>query len=279
MYDPIPYCITHKHDFLLNVSFASLTDNGGADGGVTRQPSIRGGRITEDGVQLRPRRERRAGRTKLERQSTLIRQKVESLPTFFPFFILGITLIQSVATIVAIIIGGLAPIGILPNIVNDEAASLRNATFKAEIISYEEPFNPWIGAPIPFLITFGAKFTPCMREDHKINARNARIREQQLVDGGVGCCVNGNWYGSTSRSECAHSSMLTNDTDFIPGGTCKSNPNSQYASLVNFHPCCVSLTGRCELLLEIDCEQRDGVYHSGVELCSQVSTNTIGIMY
>ena len=206
----------------------------------------------------------------MERQSTLIRQKVDSLPTFFPFFILAITLIQSIATIVAIIVGELAPIGILPNEVTDIAASLKDPIRKAEMTVYEEAFNPWIGAPIPFLITIGAKFTPCMREDHKINARNARIREEQIEDGGVGCCVNGNWVGSTSMSECAHSAGTANDTAFISGAVC-SNSTTQYATLVNFHPCCISLTGRCQLLLEIDCEQRDGQYHPEAELCSQVS--------
>jgi len=205
----------------------------------------------------------------LERQSTFIRQKVDSLPTFFPFFILAITLIQSIATIVAIIVGELAPIGLLPTEVSDEAASLKDPIRKAEMTVYEEPFNPWIGAPIPFLITIGAKFTPCMREDHQINARNARIREELIEDGRVGCCVNGNWIGSTSISECAHSAGTANDTAFTAGGTCSSI--TEYASLINFHPCCVSLTGRCQLLLEIDCQQRDGQYHPEAELCSQVS--------
>ena len=50
---------------------------GGGGANITRQPSIQGGRITDAGVELRPKR-KRAGRTKLERQSTLIRQKVES---------------------------------------------------------------------------------------------------------------------------------------------------------------------------------------------------------
>ena len=247
----------------------SLFVTDGASGGanITRQPSVRGGRITDAGVELRPRR-KRAGRTKLERQSTLIRQKVESLPTFFPFFILGITLVQSIATIAAIVFGGLAPIGAIPEVRYETTASLRSPS-KTEETSYEESVNPWIGSPIPFLVTIGAKFTPCMREDHKINARNARIREEQLIDGGVGCCVNGNWIGSTSISNCAHSNATANDTEF------RSEVCSQtdLRSLINFRPCCVSLTGRCQLLLELDCEEREGVFHAGADTCSEVCMN------
>lgn len=239
-------------------------ENGGAN--VTRQPSIRGGRITDGGVELRPRR-KRAGRTKLERQSTLIRQKVDSLPTFFPFFILGITLIQSIATIVAIITGGLAPIGAIPEETQEMTASLSSPS-KLDNSTYEESVNPWVGSPIPFLITIGAKFTPCMREDHKINARNARIREEKLIDGGVGCCVNGNWIGSTSSSDCAHNKTGTGaDTEFREGQPCSQ---TDLRTLINFRPCCISLTGRCQLLLELDCEEREGEYHPEADTCSEV---------
>ena len=159
----------------------------------------------------------------------------------------------------------MAPIGAIPEVVHESTASLRSPS-KVEDTSYEESVNPWIGAPIPFLITIGAKFTPCMREDHKINARNARIREEQLIDGGVGCCVNGNWIGSTSISNCAHSNATANDTEF------RSSVCSQtdLRSLINFRPCCVSLTGRCQLLLQLDCEERKGVYHAGADTCSEV---------
>lgn len=239
-------------------------DNGGAN--IVRQPSMRGGRIPDAGDEPRP-RHKRVGRTKLERQNTLIRQKVDSLPTFFPFFILGITLVQSIATIVAIIAGGLAPIGAIPEVMHEETASLRSPS-KVENTSYEESVNPWVGSPIPYLVTIGAKFTPCMREDHKINARNARIREERLIDGGVGCCVNGNWIGSTSKSNCAHNMTDNTDTDFVEDMPCSK---TQFRTVINFRPCCLSLTGRCQLLLERDCDERKGTYHQNADTCSEVS--------
>ena len=256
---------TGCHHYILFVICFVCSDNGGAN--VTRQPSMRGARMTDAGVELRPRRKKRTGRTKLERQSTLIRQKVDSLPSFFPFFILGITLVQSIATIIAIIAGGLAPIGAIPTQMHEITASLRSPS-KVENTTYEESVNPWIGSPIPFLITIGAKFTPCMREDHKINARNARIREEQRIDGDIGCCVNGNWIGSTSISECAHNTATTNDTEFIENQKCSI---TDLRTLINFRPCCISLTGRCTLLLELDCEERGGAYHPDADTCNEVS--------
>ena len=40
-------------------------------------------------------------------------------------------------------------------------------------------------------------------------------------------------------------------------------------SLINFRPCCVLLTGRCQLL-ELDCEEREGIYHPEADTCSEV---------
>ena len=173
---------------------------------------------------------------------------------------------QSIATIAAIVVGELAPIGVIPEVVTESTASLSSPS-KVEDTSYEKPFNPWIGAPIPFLVTIGAKFTPCMREDHKINARNARIREENIIDGGFGCCVNGNWIGTTSPSNCAGSNSTAGDADYRQGVVCSE---TDLRSLINFRPCCVSLTGRCQLLLELDCEERQGIYHPEADTCSEV---------
>ena len=64
--------------------------------GITRSGSVRRERLQSvdgapDVVLRRPKRKRK---TKLQRQSTLIRTEVESLPTFWPVFIVAITIAQ-----------------------------------------------------------------------------------------------------------------------------------------------------------------------------------------
>lgn len=72
------------------------SDEGGASTGARgRSGSIRRDRLNsseENPVVLR--RPKRTKRTKLQRQSTFIRREVESLPTFWPVFIVFISIAQ-----------------------------------------------------------------------------------------------------------------------------------------------------------------------------------------
>lgn len=63
--------------------------------GRTRSGSVRRERLnSQEQAQGVVRRPKKTKRTKLQRQSTLIRTEVESLPTFWPVFIVAVTIAQ-----------------------------------------------------------------------------------------------------------------------------------------------------------------------------------------
>lgn len=198
------------------------------------------GRVSSVGEAVVWQTRKKKGR-KLERQNTLVRQKVESLPTFWPIFIVGVTFVQVVVVVVLIVLNGLAPINIAPNVNTEAFPSLYNETGNSSVTYYRFT-NLWIGMNVIDLIHSGVKFTPCMRKDRAIIARNlirrANERNDEDEGRGVGCCQNNIWVGTTVFSSCVESHSPGNNTDFKPTPCEDTN-----ALLANFHPCCISITG------------------------------------
>lgn len=97
---------------------------------------------------------------------TLVRIQLESLPSFFPIFVILVSVGQLIAFGVTAYLGGFAPIGF--------GAENMTDVFSSPEPPYEKNFthqvskNLWIGPDARYLIHVGAKFTPCMRKDHKI---------------------------------------------------------------------------------------------------------------
>lgn len=168
----------------------------------------------------------------------MVRQQVESLPSFWPIFIFGITFVQVVVVVVLIILNGLAPIHIFPERHVDQFPSLANITGNATVVHYHYT-NPWIGIGVLDFIQCGAKFTPCMREDKAIINRNLIERARIKDEGGLGCCRNNIWVGTSIFDECAASVNGSNNTDYIARTPCEDTS----ALLANFHPCCIGITG------------------------------------
>lgn len=183
---------------------------------------------------------RSKGRSKLQRQNTLIREKVQSLPTFWPIFIFGITFVQVVVVVVLIILRGLAPINIAPNERSNQFPSLFNETGN-ETVTYYRYTNPWVGIGVLDLIQCGAKFTPCMRRDRAIERRNLVYRAQlKEANNPVGCCRNNIWVGTTLEDGCVHEHSPMNNTQFVSGSSCEDTT----VLLANFHPCCIGIIGK-----------------------------------
>ena len=196
------------------------------------------GRTSSVGEAVIMQTRKKKGRSKLERQNTLVREKVQSLPTFWPIFIVGVTFVQLVVVVVLIVLNGLAPINIAPNVYTEAFPSLYNETGNTSVTYYRFT-NLWIGMSVIDLIHSGVKFTPCMRRDRAINDRNLIQRANEIDEGGLGCCQNNIWVGTTVLSGCVESHSPGNNTDF------KSTPcEDTNALLANFHPCCISITGK-----------------------------------
>ena len=225
-------------------------------------------------------RRKRRKRRKLARQGTLVRQEVESLPTFFPFFTLTITITQIVACIVLLVLNGIAPINIRPQMVSLTVPSLaaENGTVTKTVMLSS---NLWIGSRPVSLIQWGAKFKPCMRGDDAVTARNSRDTDNEA--GPLGCCIGVNNTGTTVEEECfgqvtdcsnvTSCSINITQAIFVRGGSCISQGFGPTSTMDKrfFRPCCVSLTGACVVVSEEECTARKGIYHPKYDNCREIN--------
>ena len=251
------------------------------DSGIGRRGSLRRNRLgSTDGqpVQLR-RKKRKTKATKLQRQSTLVRHKVESLPTFFPWFVIAMTIVQLIGTIVLLSIRGIAAIDAAPVRQNRSFPSLRDIDNNAtDYVEYYLASNLWIGLRAKDLIAVGAKFTPCMRQDFGIRARNTRNFGDRRDN--LGCCRNkenvGTVYSldecacSQGNNTCAQGGIETTGIGYAQG-SCTSNVSSSFLGLPTFHPCCVSITGLCLITSEEECDARNGNFFPDKDNCLEVN--------
>ena len=222
---------------------------------------------TVDPVELRSKPvKRKKGKTKLERQSTLVREELESLPTFWPIFTVGVTVIQIGVVVVLMSLNGFAPVNYQPEIHTDNYPSLLNESGNASATYYTFT-NLWFGVGLLDLIHSGAKFTPCMRKDVAIINRNLQQRNREVEElGGLGCCQNKIWVGTVVNEECVTSQNPSlNNTKFV------STPCKDSSMLANFHPCCISITGQCQVMHVRECVDRGGVFHSDKDSCNDTN--------
>jgi hypothetical protein len=249
-------------------------------GNLQRNGSVRGsGRGDRISARERGWRERlriKRNNKKLQRQSTMVRSEVESLPTFCPFFTVLITVAQIVCFLVLIILNGLAPVNIRPEMIPVTVPTL--ATSSGVLTkTVSRSTNMWIGPRIVHMIQWGAKFKPCMRGDDEIFRRNSRLAES----GTIGCCCNGRYFGSVVESECAGRNntefslqQFFNTTScfgFSPGATCSAQGVRAVFNQTFFRPCCVSITGACVVVSTQECNERGGFIHSEAESCDTVN--------
>ena len=252
-----------------------VTNNSGIQRGDSTRGSIRRDRISNRRGRWPKLLQRR--KKKLSRQSTQVQQEVESLPTFFPFFILLITVVQIVAFIVmAIVTRNLAPVNIRPIEETITTSSLSESSGNITK-TITRSTNLWVGPRIVDLIWWGARFKPCMRGDDQITARSTRDRDEEA--GRLGCCAHAQNFGSVLAADCAGRSDTLNVTELLSGnfsgssyidGTTCTGVGLQST----FHPCCVSITGGCVLVSESECNARGGYPHTNLDSCRDINCLT-----
>ena len=180
---------------------------------------------------------------------------------------------QVVGMIVLLPLFGIAPIDVFPQEMTSEFASLNDTT--TANITFYRGVNLWIGPTATNLIQFGAKFTPCMRTDFGIRRRNAREYDGVVT----GCCKNQEWVGTVPLSECSAINLGVNTTvnttqsngtgiGFEVNNVCSSNTSAFFPP--NFHPCCVSITGLCQVMDFHQCNARGGHFHTEADACGEV---------
>ncbi|EGD81420.1 hypothetical protein PTSG_02140 [Salpingoeca rosetta] len=221
--------------------------------------------------------------------NTRLQKQVASIREHRPFFTYYMSFCQIAVMIIAVLVYGLAPIGIESQ---TKTASVDGPDGTPVQASYQQEANFWIGPSPTALVLMGAKFTPCMRRDDRIYTEVVEPIAEAEQD--FGCCVeqgatDGNCF-SSSADDC------TGFRTFIPGKICggpqcckdyRNNasatyPNCEYqpaesaqdpscSCTISARPCCTSLAGDCSIQSQQYCEFVEGHYHPDAELCSQVS--------
>ena len=196
-----------------------------------------------------------------------IKVQLESLPEFTPWFIYLVTLAQIVFLCFMLwSYGGVHTVGLSPyTTYKNNTPTVRSAH---DVVHRTITPNLWLGPDENFLIEFGAKFSPCMREDHLINIRYTKTYGKQ--DSQFVCCqfetVNRNWVGYTTRSECAgYGSVLSYTLN------CSAFTDLHPMYTHKFRPCCTNVTGGCVLTSQEHCIFLDGLWQEAAETCSQVN--------
>ena len=161
----------------------------------------------------------------------------------------------------------IAPIRLAPSQENETFPSLM--TENDTNFTFYRSNNIWIGLTPLNLIRFGAKFSPCMRQDFTIlNTISTDIRETTSLESGYGCCQNRENIGNTLPENCIGS--VNENAEMFFERTIRCSSNSSSTNGANFHPCCISITGQCEIMDLDQCTSRGGFYHDETDSCDNV---------
>ncbi|XP_033125546.1 uncharacterized protein LOC117123656 [Anneissia japonica] len=102
---------------------------------------------------------------------------------FKPVFITLVTVAQMFVFSVLCYFGGIAPIGITPQLTYAEGVKTFIGTETVSVSVYP---NVWIGPNARYWIGIGAMYSPCMREDHVLRIEFAK--QEYDPQGPLGCC-------------------------------------------------------------------------------------------
>ena len=227
-----------------------------------------------------------------EMRQLYIQAQLNALPTFTPWFIRLVSFAQLVIMLLMMSFAyrdsRIASIGLSSSStvcsVSPPSDPECPTTFECDTICYDtsavrtSEVNPWVGPDKNFLLSYGAKYTPCMRRDNDITTKlqNERLIKECGANGVV--CEGGGFSAGFGMSCCCVTNTtfcgMTNKTycDTV-GGTwlSKGGQNMLCSEVLNIvlRPCCLGRRSSCELLTETQCFYRKGVWHTDKQLCSQ----------
>lgn len=241
------------------------------------------------------------------RDDTMVQLQLHNMATFYPWFIYSLTSLQVFITIAmcvhAYTTESFADIGLSSVVVacdlnapaNSELECPKNfAETKTTVVNRTEEYNWSFGPKFQYLMNYGSKFAPCMREDTGIILTASRTRSEECVwqasitasvgyqcdeslynltgTNGFACCylqidAGTARAGMTSYEQCqawhdeASKTMLP--SSWTEGEICDSSTD-----FVTLHPCCSGIDETCELTTEEQCTFKQGTYNQDKLLCS-----------
>lgn len=239
-----------------------------------------------------------------------IREQLENLADYRPYFSYWISAVQIVISILALSVYGLGPIGFG---LTHTSGLVLTEWLTLEQVDVFQPSNVWIGPSYNNLVRLGATFTPCMKRDQGIAER---LEFEDSTEGNLtGCCVRNDRSGcvQTRREHCspvlstfhkwserspgpegrtsgpvcgldphycdnpASNGPFAWPDDITKWPVCRQSssryqgrPRHMDCDLVA-RPCCVGIHGQCQLRSREYCDWVQGVFHPEASLCTQVN--------
>uniref|UniRef100_A0A9J7X2I3 Inactive rhomboid protein n=1 Tax=Cyprinus carpio carpio TaxID=630221 RepID=A0A9J7X2I3_CYPCA len=168
-------------------------------------------------------------RTYRKRIDSYVKQQIEDMDDHRPFFTYWMTFVHILITILAVCIYGIAPVGF-----SQHETVLRNKGVY-ENVKFVQQENFWIGPSSEALIHLGAKFSPCMRQDHQVHKL---IKKKRELERNSACCVRNDRSGclQTSEEECSSTLAVWVKWPQHPSTPQLEGKNREYGSVCHQDP-------------------------------------------
>eukprot|EP00300_Choanocystis_sp_HF-7_P033510 c45867_g1_i1.p1 GENE.c45867_g1_i1~~c45867_g1_i1.p1 ORF type:complete len:549 (-),score=106.45 c45867_g1_i1:85-1731(-) len=157
--------------------------------------------------------------------------------------------------------GGFSPFGygLQQHIITENHFANRTRTFSIPV-----PKNMWYGPDSAALVLFGAKYTPCMRDDPTFQKARSDIVFQEQ-DNDMGCC-------SAIDGTCGQKFRLDCFSPLTFHGRNVSCASVNVCQKVVLRPCCYYVSNECMVASKEECDALPGprTFHTNAETCSQV---------
>ena len=208
---------------------------------------------TRGGGSIRAADAKAPSRSKENKEATLVQEQLRSLPTFEPHFITCITLAQFIVLCIMLFTAysadQFAKVDIKESSESCNVASDRSSCplsfnlVRDTEIQQKEPVNMWIGPDPAYLISYAAKFTPCMRADRRIEER---LRDEYCAE-----CVADvefpNLLNTSANHDDCESKCSQAPAKFDP------NAGEDISSIGNRYSCCAYQYKRYGMMTVDDC--------------------------
>lgn len=200
-------------------------------------------------------------------RSSVERPQPKAVSRFRPYFTCAVSLAQLCMLIWLCWTTPFTEIGLSPRIYY----RIEPFTFRGNVtVTHVERPNPLIGPPGAKLISLGALFPPCIREDYTFNVYQVQSLQPKIgeTEERLGCCEmkEVNAAGTTTKGEC---SVLSNNKATWREVRCNQRSSSQSAVKHTLRPCCKE-DGQCTLSSPQHCWFMKGRFHLHVDHCTQV---------
>eukprot|EP00049_Salpingoeca_infusionum_P006385 m.106125 g.106125 ORF g.106125 m.106125 type:complete len:632 (-) comp13293_c0_seq7:443-2338(-) len=182
--------------------------------------------------------------------------EIVGVKQFKPYFMYGVLFTQFALLCVLLFLSGFNTISLKPV----EATASVTMGFNQSMVELTTftPANIFIGPATKYLVSFGAKYNPCMRKDTQIFSNLAKQKQEEQS---LGCCSNQEGCGMTTKRGCPSTSSFAGE-----GVDCDATCGHHIIG-----PCCTQMNGTCELVTQDYCSFVSGVWHENATLCSEVS--------